>query len=192
MNIDNRTVKHIVVHDPRNEWWEGALVDESPRLAQLVARGVVLLPAAVALLDLSGVGGFHKRSWGAGVPLPSGTPRMSGKLALFAHPDFKVLSWAAKLVVDGTSPEKDLPPRGQLRIAVDTTQTMSVGATISSTAHSCVSLDALADVPPDVEDNSWIVRGEANLHASQVGLVGLSLFGVGGGLRLTWAAVSLS
>lgn len=188
MEAETVTIKHVVVYDPTGEWWEGALVDQQRAIA-LEGRGVVLLPVSAEQVRASGVGGWSKRSWGAGIPTTGSVPRMIAPLSLFVVPHLRRLSWVARLVRDTTVEMPESGPIGLLRIVSDTSQPMAQAASISSSERSNVDVSKLGEAD---ENGGWFVRGDAAVHASQLGHAGLSVYGTALGLRLAWAAVSLS
>jgi hypothetical protein len=182
--------KHIVVYDPKGEYWEGGLL-EIERANQLAARGVVTLPIATELMRLSGVGGFHKRCWGGGYPIDSQIPVVHCPLTLFCTPDFQALHWVARLQCNpayvGRVREGDRL-LGQLRLTQDTGQStpFHVGLSANSKPVDAGELDAID------EDDGWIVRGRALLQAPQDGHYGFGLYGAMAGVQVAWAAVSLA
>ncbi len=98
--------QYIVVEDPENSYWEGALVDEQ-RAGQLRARGVALLPCLPDMFRRSGVGGYARRAWGAGWPLDSAVPRMVAPLTVYLAPEAGThVYWLARLVCDQELLEK--------------------------------------------------------------------------------------
>ena len=180
--------KHIVVYDPIGLFWDGSLLEEE-RAKQVAARGVVTLPVETDLFVRSGVGAFHKRSWGAGWPLSLMAPRPVCPLTLYVERDLHMLTWAARVVVDSGSEFDHTQYRGSLRLVTDGQQP---GAQVGGISDgNAVLLDPESLGEADVH-GGWIVRGTAQLNSGGDGFVGLTLYGNAPGLRVAWAAVALS
>lgn len=182
--------KQVVVYDPKNEYWEGGLIEQE--LAnKLAARGVITLPLSVDSLRLSGVAGWMKRAWGSGYPIDTGIPQVHCPMTLFCTPDHQVISWVARLQVEpslvGRLREGD-HLLGQIRLTQDTGQhtPFHVGLTQNSNPVDATKLPA-----PD-DDGGWFVNGTARLMAPQDGHYGFGLYGAMTGVRVAWAAVSLA
>lgn len=178
---------YIVAWDPKGEWWDGAVVTEKERNL-LEARGVVLLPVQPEMFKLSGVGGFHKRSWGAGWPTTSQTPRFVAPLTLYATTECRTIHWAARLVVE---PSRDRNGSGFLRLAPDGGQANPLKASLSFVDGQVgeVRGAALGDKPD--ADGGWTVRGSATLGIPQDGHHGFGLYGHMDGVAVAWAAASV-
>lgn len=187
MNKQNLT--HIVVVDPKGEYWEGALVD--PHTALMIeARGAVVLPTTPSLFRISGVGAFAKRCWGAGIPIDAVTPRVIAPLTIYVEPELRTLHWAACLVRDHSIPDaagsRDL--LGSLRLVSDTAQPSSTQGGVAAAQRAVVHLHE-----HKLDDKGMvIIRGTASIVPSSPGHAGVGLYGTGYALRLVWAAVSLS
>lgn len=185
----NMTTMHIVVHDPKNEYWEGALVNQEYATV-LNARGVTLLPVEPKLLTASAFAGYFKRSWGAGWPLDSGTPKMNCPLALYAFKDLRTINWCARVLpmtpadmkraIDGQMP-------GGLRFTGDSGQLGGFSGGINNTNTSNIEARRLGR--PD-EDGGWTLSGSALLQVQTEGIFTCALYGHAPGLRVAWAAVS--
>jgi hypothetical protein len=181
-------MSRIVVWDPEGEYWEGALVDET-RARVLEARHVVTLPVDASLLKRGGVAGYHRRSWGAGWPLDHFTPRMACPLTMFVDQAHRTVDWVARLALDpgkpGAKPE-DL--MGQLRLVGDGAQG---GADHASLTPNTPAVDVRTLAVAD-EWGGWTVGGRCTMHAPADRHYGFSLYGTAPGLRVLWAAVSLT
>ena len=66
----------VVVDDPSGQYWEGALV-KGREGHILRSRGVIVLPVDPRMFRFSGIGGYMKRSWGAGFPLTNVVPALN-------------------------------------------------------------------------------------------------------------------
>lgn len=181
----------IVVEDPTGEWWEGALVEES-RCRQLESRGVVLLPVLPDLFKRSGVGGFHKRAWGAGHPLHPSRPSIAAPLMLFVSESFEHVHWAARLALDPAylervkAGEKGIFASGFLRFVGDASQSNPTKCTLMPTKEADLSK---LDDRTLVEDG-FIIRGDSRVNFPGDGHYGFAFYGTALGLRVVWSAVS--
>lgn len=176
----------IVVDDPTGEFWSGSLVD-SNRNRILEARGVATLPVLPQLAKLSGVGGYAKREWGAGFPLDFAIPKMCCPLTMFCTRDYHNVTWVARL-----SREPETPPRtvfdGTIRMSADSGQAspFNIGLTTDEKPH------AMRELGKSDNKNGWTIKGRARIQVPQDGHYGFALYGAAPGLRVVWAAVSLS
>src|SRR5216684_2422618 len=113
---------HLVLEDPTQEYWTGALVDDL-RDWQLQSRGVITIPVVPDLFRKSGVGGFHQRFYGSGWDLNSSAPKMFSPMTMFCVQDLQVLNWRAKLIMDESFQHKeDTVLQGFILPASDTSQ----------------------------------------------------------------------
>jgi hypothetical protein len=177
----------IVVDDPLGEFSEGSLIGAARR-AQLSARGVCTLPVPVAMMRQSGVGGYFRRGWGSGYPLSPVLPKLHCPILLFIEPPSARatqvhLHWRARVV----SPADGPTPSGSLRIAVDTGQVNATHAHISRA--SAVDMGRLG--PRDAR-GGWTVGGEELVNVPMRGHYGFGLYGAGPGMRVAWAAASVT
>lgn len=178
---------HVVVEDPKGEYWEGAIVD-STTAGVLSARGVVVLPVAAELFHVSAVGGYFKRAWGAGWPLPK-HPGLSCPMLLFVTQRQTAVHWVARLVRDVESDER-ANFNGLVRLTPDSTQALAQRpGFVADDREPAFDLSTLG---PEREDGGWLIRGRAKVFAPSDGYMGLALYGAGPGLRVAWAAVSLA
>lgn len=178
-------VQHIVVWDPEGEFWEGGLVDAS-RARQLEARGVILLPIVPRLFAAGGIGGFHKRAWGAGWPLPPHVPAVHCPLTIHGSKQLRALHWAARLVPENVVGEHSYD--GQLRFMSDLTQANVQHASYLPEG-AAFELSKLGPLDPR---GGWIVRGRGSLSPTTDGFMGFAFYGFGPGLKMAWAACSQS
>lgn len=181
----------IVVEDRSGDWWEGSLVDAT-RANQLAARGVCLLPVVPDLFRQSGVGGYHKRAWGAGWMLDTAIPRIVAPLTMLCSRELPVLNWCARLVPEASFIDKlKVSPdllSGFIQIAADPGQVHAhkIGVTPAETIHmKSLTQDMLVD-------GSFYVKGTARAIPTADAHFGFGLYGMSPGLRVAWAAVSQS
>lgn len=182
----------LVVEDPTGEWWEGALVEES-RKAQLEARGVVLLPVLPDLFRRSGVGGFHKRAWGAGWPVLPARPTIVAPLTLYCSASFAFVHWAARVMPSSEQYERIENSekgviQGFLRFIADASQAIPNKAG----CQPVVECDLSTLDNRTVQERGFIVRGSAKVSIPGDGHYGFALYGAAAGLRVVWAAASQS
>jgi hypothetical protein len=182
---------YIVVEDPTGEWWEGALVDEG-RQRQLEARGVVLLPVLPDLFRRSGVGGFHKRAWGAGFPLNASRPGISAPLTIYCSQHFTTMHWAARVAMLPECLEK---VKNGDRAVFDGAFVRFIGDASQANPNKCT---LNPTVTPDLAtldertlvDDGFILRGTSEVSFPGDGHYGFALYGTARGLRVVWAAAS--
>jgi hypothetical protein len=186
--------KWIVVYDPRGEWWEGSLVDQK-RAQSLQARNVVLLPVFPDLFKRSGVGGYHKRAWGAGWSLDSSMPRTVSPMTIYCAKDLPMLHWAARLLPEPSflealngAEENTALLNGFIRIVSDGSQI--IAAKCGLLAEKYVDM---RDLKKDqLVDGAFNLRGSAKVTIPGDGHYGFALYGYAPGLRVLWSAVSQS
>lgn len=185
MDLSKKT--GIVVWDPEGEFWEGALIDHRGTWHKVAGRGGVVLPCVPDLFRRSGVGGYHKRSWGSGIPLDGTAPRQVSPMLVYAVPELRMVHWAARLVPGGAPRTRT----GFLRLAPDGTQAVPnrMGLTSDPAAPDNVTIDKLG--PADAR-GGWNVGGHCLIAVPGPGHYPLSLYGVADGLRVAWSAVSLA
>lgn len=185
------TPQHVVVWDPEGDYWEGAVV-ESSVAARLGNRGVITLPVVPDHFKWSGVAGWAKRAWGAGLPLDSLVPAMAAPLTLYCHPEARGLTWAARLVpdvrADGQGPARRRAGEGMIRFTSDTGQ-----RTVGKGQYSEVEERAVLvrDFHEPDNNGGWTIRGRGHVSIGSEGHYGYSLYGTAPGLRVVWVAASL-
>lgn len=187
---------HVVIWDPKDDFWEGALVD-AMRVNELRGRGVQTLPCVPELFRIAGVGGFMKRAWGAGWPLESAVPQNVCPLTLHTLGDpYRVLHWTARLMPSAQALANvsagKAPAQGIMRITADAGRgTGHRGVVADDPVNGGNAVDFSKLGKPD-ECGGWTVYGRAHLFASGEGYVGLSLYGFGPGMRIAWAAATVT
>jgi hypothetical protein len=181
---------HIVVHDPAGECWQGGLVNHQQNEV-LKARGVVTLPVEPILLRKSGVGGFSFRAWGSGFPLDPVKNGNSCPLTIFATKEFKLATWRARLVADANFIEAfregKVTVEGALRLVPDGTQHTPFTPGVSQ--NDAVDMRKL---PMPDENDGWTVGGQAVVVIPNDGHYAFGLYGMAPGLRVAWAAMTVS
>jgi hypothetical protein len=174
-------MKHaVVIHDSKRELFEGEILSGNA-VGVAVARGVVVLPVEVDLLRRSGLSGWSKRSYGRGWKYDAIAASRGCPLVIHVAPQFPILEWRARLVVDG-----DGPPHGALRFAADTA---SVNASATGIMPETGAVQ-MADLGAPDADGGWFIggRGRASIPADLS--LALQLYGQVGGARVSWFAVS--
>jgi hypothetical protein len=179
----------IVVEDPTDTYWEGAHVD-AIRAAQLRARGVALLPVVADVLVRAGVGGYHKRGWGAGWSLTTTIPRIASPMSMYCVKEMSKIHWCARLVLE---PEYLIKLRegvlleGHLRVASDYGQPFPSKAGVNP--EDVVDIRQLTEKQLGHHDG-FLVGGTAKVSIAQDGIHGFALYGVAPGFRIAWSAIS--
>lgn len=185
---------YIVIEDPENQYYEGSLI-EAQKAAQLEARGVITLPVMPELFKKSAAGGFFKRAWGSGWPLDALHPKMTSQMTLFCDPVHNCLHWKAKLVP--TDEFLALPAaqrQGQLQIVADTGQRTPYNASVVPIDRPVLirELGARSPASTTAASTSWVVGGRATIACQVEGHYGFAIYGHAPGLRVLWAAVSVT
>lgn len=180
----------IVVDDPQGNYKDGSLIDAT-RNKQLTNVGVTTLPVVPDLFRKSGVGGYMKRSWGAGYPLAMDAAHLHCPISLYLDEHCGVMHWAARLVPsEELYPElKTDPPKqldGFLRMNVDTGQVCNHRVGTASVA-SPVDMRELNMI--DAQDG-WTVGGILQITVPMGGHYGFGLYGMAPGLRVAWLAAT--
>lgn len=179
---------YVVVWDPKNEFWEGSVV-EPTREPSLSARGAVLLPCMPELFRRGT--GYTRRAWGAGFPIVEGSPRMHASLTSLIFRDLNTVHWAARLVSDATFDEKmkepGFRPGGMIRF---------VGENREMVSHITVSPDTpaidLRELGPKDERGGWTIKGRGHIAPAFDGHYGFAIYGQGAGLRIVWTAMTVT
>lgn len=177
---------YIVVDDPRGEWNEGSLVEES-RARVLTSEGVALLPVDSQLFRYSGVGGYARRAWGSGISLSNQHPRLLVPMTLFVDQTVRNLNWLVRLI-----PDAEMPGirrfNGILRLMQDSSQAHSAVGGLGAATQS---FDLSEIGAPDAQ-GGWTLRGTYDLAPHAAGHMGIALYGTAPGLRVVWSAISAS
>lgn len=184
-----RMNKHIVVWDPNESFWTGALI-EPEAVPSLTAKGVVMLPVDVDALMLSGAGGFAYRQWGAGWPLDYGTPRLVCPITIFARSTHRKIRWVARLVPDPRNLEQAQQglsfSAGHIAFASGPARIQGGKAAITPSAppYQISSFGKLDD------QNGWNIRGDGILHPPGDSYFEFGLYGALPGVRVIALAAS--
>ena len=190
--------QHVVVWDPRGEYWDGAVVGEL-KAHQLRALGVATLPVDAGLMAKNGVAGYFRRSFGAGVPLSPVIPQRAAMVLLWTTAgQGQRLFWRARLqatfhVVAGLDGAEHLVRDeldGQLRLVADTAQVGAYPQGFVAYDEGAVAYTRGLGEPD--KWGGWTVGGCVQLGQQLEGFMGLSLYGAARGARLAWVAVSQS
>lgn len=183
----------IVVWDPSNKYLEGSIVD-SATAPGLKARGVATLPIISKLLTLTGIGGYAKRSWGAGWAPDNMFPKLICPISLYGVADLRVINWKARLIPSSaylsTAKANGILPSGQLMIAADSAQGAGFRGTVTQALNeSPVSSRSLGLLD---EFGGWTVGGKATLSNIGSGFYNFALYGSMPAVRIQWVAISLT
>lgn len=183
----------LVVYDPRRAAPEGSVLegDEQDKArGALERRGVVLLPVDAALLDLSALSGWFKRSFGQGVELSGMRGTRCCPLVLHVEPDREFVHLAVRLTPQPLKAGESSTARGQVRLVSDpsgATTGVSGGLSALELPGRTPFNDDLG--PPDAA-GGWTLRRAYRLSCSMRGAMMMQLYGVAQGVRVAWAAVS--
>lgn len=183
-------MRHIVVWDPEEKYWDGAIVTEE-QASTLRAYGAVLLPVSPELFKRSGCGGYAKRSWGSGWPLDYSAPTMCAPICMFIEPGFSHLAWAARLIPDPqlrAAIAEGKRPAGVLRL----TPTNAGGFSLRTTFTADTTHVGVANLGELDEFGGWTARGEAKMQLTQGGYYEFALYGAMPGVRVGWVAATAS
>jgi hypothetical protein len=188
------TPSHVVAWDPQGEFWEGAIIDHATsRQLDSRARGLVSLPCVPDLFRHSGVGGYAKRSWGAGIPLDTMSPSLVAPITLFCVPDVRGLTWRARLVPDIRADGREVPRgsgrhEGMVRFSADSGQRTPVKGSYTEVDERPVLMREFGE--PDAW-GGWTIGGQGHVSISGEGHYGYSLYATAPGYRVAWVAATL-
>lgn len=172
----------IVVLDPSGNLPEGQVVEGPERVAKLDASGVVLLPYEPALHGRRGTRGYFRRSWGDGEPLNSAASTRFCPATIDVELGYPWLFWVACVALEGVDPS------GQLRLLGDNTLGQQLGASLSAADQTLIQVHEGSRHP--MADDGFIVGGRLRISIANPGVLPLTLYGYGRGLRVKWLAVS--
>jgi hypothetical protein len=174
-------MKHgVVIESPTLP--EGALIDMD-RAPNSQLDGTIILPVNPDMIVRSGIGGYTKRSFGGGYPLPIGIPTHISPITIFVDSNASSIHWAIKL----RKLTKNEPATGRLQFTADTKQLCNSSAAITYNGSPATSLESLQE-----EDGSWLMRGEARLNIAAVpGYLGFGIYGSGQNIAVAWLAASI-
>lgn len=182
--LEQTKYKHVVVWDPKGEYWEGAVVS-GKEVNALETRGVVLLPCIPELFFDAGFAGYAKRAWGSGWPLDSSAPRAACPILLYYPGEpYRRVHWKARLV--GT-PGQGVP----LRFAAGETRGNIVRPVVQDVAAANNAVDVASLGAPDAH-GGWTVGGTASLGVAAAAAYGFALYGCARGMRVAWLAATLT
>ncbi len=176
-------MNHVVIWDPENEYWEGAIVSEGTAAA-LEQRGVATLPCDPNLFSQGGFCGFAKRAWGAGWPLDGDIPMAVCPMSIFYPGEpFRTLRWKARLA--GTAGQ-GIP----IRLAAGEARGNVVRPVLHDVAGKGNAVD-IAKLGDQDEHGGWTVGGETHLSVSGPSFFAICLYGSAPGMRVVWLAATL-
>jgi hypothetical protein len=191
---------HIVVHDPEDQFWEGALI-ETEAAAGLRARGVVTLPIAPAIVTRSAVSGYFRRSWGSGWPLGGTVPKRICPMMLYvmrgvepaSAVGLRTINWAARLVPENEQVKAQLEGgmklTGTVQLVADSGQPGASSGGFGATPETAVQMNKMG--PMDLFDG-WTIYGRGTINTPSDMLFSCALYGAVLGVKVSWAAVSQS
>lgn len=179
----------IVCWDPADEYWEGSLVADTAEAA-IKLRGGVLLPVEPVYFRQSGIGGFFRRSWGAGWPLDHLTPKPACPITLYVPQEHRVMHWRLRLVPDarfmGAAKEGRAFTEGQVMIIPESSRCGGHKAGLTP-ERGPVTARELGKVD---DFDGWTVEGRARLHPPADAFYEFVVYGTMPGVRVAWAAAS--
>jgi hypothetical protein len=175
------------------DWWEGSLVDDD-RARVLESRDVIVLPVVPDLFKVSGVGGYHKRAWGAGWSLDSMTPKTISPMTIYCSKDLTAIHWAARVMpeanfIDMISREDNRKQlTGFIRLVSDNSQAIPAKCGLMAEQY----VDVRTLTKDKLVKGCFQIRGTATISVPGDGHYGFALYGYAPGLRVLWSAVSQS
>lgn len=178
----------IVVDDPEREFSEGHVVNASVNHV-LESRGGATLPVSPGLVRRGGVAGYMRRGFGAGLYLTE-QPKMLSCCALFSTKGALILHWRARLLPTPETKSKLVAGQlldGSLRMTSDSSQ----GGHVATVATHAAGVHARQLGSIDGR-GGWTIGGEAPTQFAIDGFYGMALFGTIAGVRVAWAAASLT
>lgn len=184
----NRVNSSVVLHDPKNEYWLGAFVP-SRYVPQLEDRGVVMIPVYEEHARGGGLSGYVHRAWGPGLSLNTVGASMVGSLSLFVEEELHTLNYVVALIPDASC--KVQTAHGFLKLVPDASQRATIRCGFSNKAIQAEAINLNIE-NRTLEDGPIIIKGSSGINAANDGYLGLSFYGRCPGLRLLWAAVSLT
>lgn len=171
----------IVVWDPTGKFPEGYVLDGDNGLGVIHSKGGITLPVEPELLVQHAVSGFFMKKFGTGVPFTRMVGTRACPMLLFASPDYTTISWVARLTLFGET------SRGTFRL---TTHSGMPGAVSGGLLANGDAIE-ISEKPLD-KYGGITIGGTCRLNCTTDGYLGLSLYGVAIGARVTWSAVSQS
>lgn len=178
---------YVVVWDPQDRYWEGSLVSEMVA-NQIAGRGGVALPVDPALFQVSGVGGYFRRGWGAGWPMDHGVPKMFCPMSIYMTPEHRVLHWVARLVPDEKFNVKEpIPGPSTLSVMSYAARANSYSSPLSNTGAKPLRELGVVDA-----NGGWTARGSATTNPGVEGAYAFALYGAAPGVRVAWGALSVT
>jgi hypothetical protein len=183
--------QRVVVWDPEGWYWEGAIIPESVAGPGRELRGLVALPCEPELFLLGAVHGYFRRSWGSGWPVDTARPAIHCPLVIAQVPERETVHWAARLVPASPQWAKDIVQgkgAGTLRFSPDTARGTGTGALLPSETRA---IDGRHLGPVD-SSGGWTVGGRAMLATREGTYLSFGLYGAMQGVRVAWAALTLT
>ncbi len=191
---------HVVVHDPEDQFWEGAVVPamQVPSLRARQATTLPIDPLLVGQRMRSAVSGYFRRGWGSGWSIDVPVPRMTCPMALYVERQDRStpIWWAARIKLDPAVAEAvraGARPQGSLRLAADAQQAGAFSGGFAGTPDNVVDGPRIPEKfgMPDREDG-WVLHGRGLVTPPLDGVLALGLWGHLQGARVLWAAVTQS
>jgi len=177
---------HVVVWDPEGEFWDGSLVD-GQRAHRLAERGVCVMPVNPDLFRMSSVGGYSKRSWGAGVGMDKLVPELVCPLTVYVNPEVRGLYWKARLVRDVTQ-TRWKQAEGVLRFVPDSGQRTPTKAAYTDLTPPVM----VRNLGPEDAHGGWTIGGHGVVSPQSEGHCGFGMYGMAPGLRIIWVAATMA
>lgn len=186
-------LKHVVVDDPKHEYWDGGLVTDKDA-AMIASRGGTCLPVDPEAVRTGGVNGWTKRSYGAGWPLETKFPTLACRMVLGLRPGRWRLHCAYRLLPGPEVMELVLQPAmlaarfpGTLGLVGDTGQP-GILAPLVKPDKDVLTTSMLGALD---RNGGWTITAPATVTTERDGAHGFALYGtMPGGFRVAWCALT--
>lgn len=188
------TRSFIVVEDTQGLFGVGHVMAPPEGVKFQRDRRIAIMP--VVPPQEAGYGGVQrwtKREFGRGIELQPAHPRAVARLALYVAEPSTVLHWRVRVLrqTPMLSAEDRVewlaknPHRGSMRLVSDTSQGIP---TCGVSTVEQLNFDQLGDETEP--GKGWVVGGVARATTQSPSVYGFSLYGVGHGFRVVWAALT--
>lgn len=182
----------IVVWDPSGEYLEGQVVGMELK-GYVESHGGAVLPVNTDFFRLTGVAGYHRRAWGLGIPIETISQNKFCPLSLWIDARLRRYDWKAMLVPTDTAMVKaalggNVISQGSLRLIAEA----GVVGELRASLHPEGPVVDGAKLGVPNSDECWLVGGGGAIDVRSDGFYGFALYGAMLGMRVAWAAVTVS